>query len=102
VNYGISWSEASDANLLLVRAKRVTRTTLQRSGLLKTCYDRFEAVNYGIGWSEASHANLLLVRAAPVYWAEFLPKIWLNYGIGWSEASDANDTAKIRPFKNVL
>jgi hypothetical protein len=37
VNYGIGWSEASDANLLLVgaeRAKRVTRTTLQRSGLV--------------------------------------------------------------------
>jgi hypothetical protein len=35
VNYGIGWSEASDANLLLVGAKRVTQTTLQRSGLQK-------------------------------------------------------------------
>jgi hypothetical protein len=42
LNYEIGWSEASDANLLLVGAKRVTRTTLQRSGLLKiqkiACY----------------------------------------------------------------
>jgi hypothetical protein len=63
VNYGIGWSEASDANLLLVGAKRVMRTTLQRSGLQKykklrvTCYDRFKAV-----------------EAAPVYWAEFPQK----------------------------
>jgi hypothetical protein len=87
VNYGIGWSEASDANLLLVGAKRVSRTTLQRSGLQKykklrvTCYDRFEAVeaarrracllgristkNMGELWNwleQSSDANLLLVK----------------------------------------
>jgi hypothetical protein len=78
----IGWSEASDANLLLFGAKRVTRTTFKKyKKSLVTCYDRFEAV-----------------EAAPVFIER---SEWREPSISWSEASEKNDTAKIRSFKNT-